>query len=60
MKLFNFISDEAFRASLEADYHELELCMQVGRCHTESSKNRATPEFFFIFGDVPQPMRFVV
>jgi len=23
------------------------------RCHTKSSENRATPEFFFIFGGVP-------
>jgi len=30
MGLFDFMSDEAFRASLEADYHELELCMQAG------------------------------
>jgi hypothetical protein len=30
MGLFDFMSDEAFRLSLEADYHELELCMQAG------------------------------
>src|SRR5712692_1500302 len=30
MELFDFISDEDFRASLEADYHELELCMKAG------------------------------
>ena len=30
MGLFDFMSDEAFRASLEADYHELELCMHAG------------------------------
>jgi hypothetical protein len=30
MGLFDFMSDEAFRTSLEADYHELELCMQAG------------------------------
>src|SRR5258708_9070336 len=30
MELFDFMSDEDFRASLEADYHELELCMQAG------------------------------
>jgi hypothetical protein len=30
MGLFDFMSDEAFRMSLEADYHELELCMHAG------------------------------
>ncbi len=28
--LFDFMSDEILRASLEADYHELELCMKAG------------------------------
>ena len=30
MELFDFMSDEDFRASLEVDYHELELCMDAG------------------------------
>ncbi len=30
MELFDFMSDEDFRASLEADYRELELCMKAG------------------------------
>lgn len=30
MGLFDFMSDEAFRVSLEDDYHELELCMHAG------------------------------
>ena len=30
MELFDFMSDEDFRASLESDYHELELCVDAG------------------------------
>lgn len=30
MALFDFMTDEDFRASLEADYHELDLCMKAG------------------------------